>query len=32
MIVARDPAQTNRFDSGNYDMQAANETGPDAGR
>ena len=31
-IVARDPAQTNRFDSGNYDMHTLNETGPDAGR
>jgi uncharacterized protein len=31
-IVARDPAQTRRFDSGNYDMQTANETGPEAGR
>jgi hypothetical protein len=31
-IVARDPAQVNRFDSGNYDMHTANETGPDAGR
>ena len=31
-IVARDPAQTQRFDSGNYDMHTVNETGPDAGR
>lgn len=31
-IVARDPAQVSRFDSGNYDMHTANETGPDAGR
>ena len=31
-IVARDPAQTTRFDSGNYDMHTLNETGPDAGR
>ena len=31
-IVARDPAQAKRFDSGNYDMHTANETGPDAGR
>jgi secreted PhoX family phosphatase len=31
-IVARDPFETRRFDSGNYDMQTANETGPDAGR
>ncbi len=31
-IVARDPSQANRFDSGNYDMHTANETGPDAGR
>jgi sugar lactone lactonase YvrE len=31
-IVARDVNQTNRFDSGNYDMHTANETGPDAGR
>ncbi|MHB1215644.1 MAG: alkaline phosphatase PhoX [Thiobacillus sp.] len=31
-IVARDVSQANRFDSGNYDMQTANETGPDAGR
>ncbi|OZA45142.1 MAG: hypothetical protein B7X81_08745 [Hydrogenophilales bacterium 17-61-76] len=31
-IVARDTAQTSRFDSGNYDMHTANETGPDAGR
>jgi len=32
VIVARDPAQTHRYDSGNYDMHTANETGPDAGR
>ena len=31
-IVARDVAQTGRFDSGNYDMHTANETSPDAGR
>lgn len=31
-IVARDPAQTTRFDSGNYDMHTANETGSNAGR
>ena len=31
-IVARDPTQAKRFDSGHYDMQTANETGPDAGR
>jgi len=31
-IVARDPAQAKRFDSGDYDMHTANETGPDAGR
>jgi len=31
-IVARDPAEAKRFDGGNYDMQTANETGPDAGR
>ncbi len=31
-IVARDPSQAARFDSGNYDMHTANETGPDAGR
>ncbi|MGK2912940.1 MAG: alkaline phosphatase PhoX [Porticoccaceae bacterium] len=31
-IVARDPAQAQRFDSGNYDMHTANETGPDKGR
>lgn len=31
-IVTRDPAQATRFDSGNYDMHTANETGPDAGR
>lgn len=31
-IVARDPSQANRFDSGNYDMHTLNENGPDAGR
>lgn len=31
-VVVRDPAQANRFDSGNYDMQTVNENGPDAGR
>ncbi|MBK6854235.1 MAG: DUF839 domain-containing protein [Burkholderiales bacterium] len=31
-IVARDPSQASRFDSGNYDMHTANETGPDTGR
>ena len=31
-IVARDPSQAKRFDSGSYDMHTANETGPDAGR
>jgi uncharacterized protein len=31
-IVARDPSQAKRFDSGNYDMHTANENGPDAGR
>ena len=31
-LIARDPAQTRRFDSGNYDMITANETGTDAGR
>ncbi|HYM98246.1 MAG TPA: hypothetical protein VET25_00770, partial [Aestuariivirgaceae bacterium] len=31
-IVARDPAQATRFDTGSYDMHTANETGPDAGR
>lgn len=31
-IVARDVAQTHRFDSGNYDMHTLNENGPDAGR
>lgn len=31
-IVARDPSQARRFDSGNYDMHTANETGPEAGR
>lgn len=31
-IVARDPSQARRFDSGNYDMHTANENGPDAGR
>lgn len=31
-IVARDPLQTQRFDSGKYDMHTVNENGPDAGR
>ena len=31
-LVARDVTRARRFDSGNYDMQTANETGPDAGR
>ncbi|MFH1816810.1 MAG: alkaline phosphatase PhoX [Pseudomonadota bacterium] len=31
-IVARDPAQAQRFDSGNYDMHTVNENGPEAGR
>lgn len=31
-IVARDPSQANRFDSGNYDMHTVNENGPEAGR
>lgn len=31
-IVTRDPSQTTRFDSGNYDMHTVNENGPDAGR
>jgi hypothetical protein len=31
-IVARDPAQATRFDTGAYDMHTANETGPEAGR
>ncbi len=31
-IVARDPSQTTRFDTGNYDMHTLNENGPDAGR
>jgi len=31
-IVARDPSQAARFDSGNYDMHTVNETGPEAGR
>jgi len=31
-IVERDVTQATRFDSGNYDMQTTNETGPDAGR
>jgi hypothetical protein len=30
-IVVRDPAQTYRFDSGNYDMNTVNENGPEAG-
>ncbi len=31
-IVARDPGQTHRFDSGNWDMHTVNENGPEAGR
>jgi secreted PhoX family phosphatase len=31
-LVARDVSQARRFDSGNYDMQTMNESGPDAGR
>ncbi|MBI4996575.1 MAG: DUF839 domain-containing protein [Rhodocyclales bacterium] len=31
-IVARDPGQAERFDSGNYDMHTVNENGPQAGR
>jgi secreted PhoX family phosphatase len=31
-IVARDPSQAARFDSGNYDMHTVNENGPEAGR
>lgn len=31
-IVTRDVNQTNRFDSGNYDMHTLNETGPERGR
>ena len=31
-VVERDPLQTERFDTGNYDMHTANETAPDAGR
>lgn len=31
-LVARDVSQARRFDSGNYDMQTVNESGPDAGR
>lgn len=31
-MIARDPAQARRFDSGHYDMMTANETGHDAGR
>jgi secreted PhoX family phosphatase len=31
-IAARDVTQANRFDSGNWDMQTVNETGPEAGR
>lgn len=31
-LIARDPAQNRRFDSGHYDMITANETGHDAGR
>lgn len=30
-IVVRDPAQTDRFDTGNYDMNTVNENGPEAG-
>ncbi len=30
-IVTRDPIQTYRFDSGNYDMNTVNENGPEAG-
>lgn len=31
-LIARDPTQTQRFDSGHYDMITTNESGPDAGR
>jgi len=31
-IVARDPSQAARFDSGDYDMHTVNENGPEAGR
>ncbi|MEZ5573096.1 MAG: DUF839 domain-containing protein [Halioglobus sp.] len=31
-IVARDPQQLDRFDSGNYDMNTVNENGPEAGK
>ncbi len=31
-LVARDVTQARRFDSGSYDMQTLNESGPDAGR
>jgi hypothetical protein len=31
-LVTRDLTQARRFDSGHYDMQTANESGPDAGR
>jgi secreted PhoX family phosphatase len=31
-LVARDVSQARRFDSGHYDMQTLNESGPDAGR
>ena len=31
-IVTRDVNQTNRFDTGNYDMHTVNENGPEAGR
>jgi len=30
-IVIRDPLQSDRFDSGNYDMHTVNENGPEAG-
>lgn len=30
-IVARDPSQAYRFDTGNYDMNTVNENGPEAG-
>ena len=31
-IVARDPGQAERFDTGSYDMHTLNETGPQRGR
>jgi secreted PhoX family phosphatase len=31
-LVARDVSQARRFDTGSYDMQTMNESGPDAGR